>query len=427
MCSEDLFELLADFPVHLKTDPLDDLFKTGSKPVLSKKLFETTLPSYDGAKATNKLRPSGQTYSDQEDSSQTSPRDSCNVPPSEGSGGNQVKSEQTKRSTSKASRAEPKSDRSPPLSTQSDASSKSSSVVTDDESDLAGCPPENMKASKLHPYEDFYSFLTREGGVERERLARAVTSQEYPRPEEDFVSFLARCIGVKDEQYVANLRQSLKCEPIHSEMEPQEPVKKEAEETVLDIHPDEDAMSFLLRQGSWESASSLEEDLSLVGPRKDEDAETFLRRTGNLSSASLDLDSLKDMQLVPPGMSSFITSRQELEVLREQVLVKLNSASEPVKDEVLMEENSPSSSSEMDGVVINRKRKSSDLVGSSSSSRVVRAKPDGSHTQGFACSCVGCCDKIHQGKKGRADAALVGLVPPAKGMLRPTNTPLQYA
>ncbi|KAL2622660.1 hypothetical protein R1flu_002865 [Riccia fluitans] len=358
MCSDDIFfDLLTDFPVHLKTEPLDDLFNTESKPVLSKKLLETTaLLSYGGEDTTNNSETIPQANFNLEDPSQTSPHDSHKVlSPSVACSGEQVKMGPRKRK-------EPQSDPFSPLPTGSDCSTKSSVVTTADESDLSGCPSTDMKPSKLHPYEDFNSFLIREGGVERERLARLVSSQDYPRPDEDFVSFLARSIGIRDEQYVANLRQALRCEPIHSELEPQFPVKQEAEEAALDILPDEDAMSFLLRSGSWESASTLEEELSLVGPRKDEDAETFLRRTGNLSTASLGLDSMKDMQLVPPGMSSFITARQELHMLRKQVLVKVSSPSEPMKDEVLMKENSPSTPTEIDGVVINRKRKSPDLV-----------------------------------------------------------------
>ncbi|KAG6550831.1 hypothetical protein Mapa_007627 [Marchantia paleacea] len=376
MCSSDVFDLLVDFPLQLKTEPLDDLFDTEPKPILNRKLLETPTSffSYDEEPTNSIPKSPVPMFNYEEEEAICSPKapahllnydgedmKSClkSPSPSLNSDGEQVKRSPKNSPEPRTPKAKSRSESlSPPAVSRSD-SPKTSVLTTADGSALVGGPV-YMKASKLHPYEDFHSFLIREGGIGRERLARLVSSQEYPRADEDFVSFLARSIGIKDEQYVTNLRQALRCEPIIEFGKSQVPVKMEVDYSKLEVGPDEDAVSFFVRAGSWESTSSVDEELASVGLDEDEDAESFLRRTGHLSSSGLEFESLKDSQFVPPGMSSFITAKEELEALKDQVLVQVSSPSETMKDEVLVQVTPPSTPEDMEGVVVNRKRRSSD-------------------------------------------------------------------
>jgi hypothetical protein len=171
--------------------------------------------------------------------------------------------------------------------------------------------PTNLKARLP---EGFHSILAKEGGVNKEQLSVGLAGMVVPEADEDFVAYLARFLGIKDKQTVSNWRQLLTSKDLCLEnpepgscriQVPLPRLKSEVTEPAaqLSVRENEDAASFFVRVGSWDSPRSVLEDLACDGPEDDEDAESYLRRTNcitNIGGQFL-MDDDKVPQLVGRG------------------------------------------------------------------------------------------------------------------------------
>ncbi|CAM6101681.1 unnamed protein product [Calypogeia fissa] len=301
---EDIVDLWNEFPLQLKIEPLDDLFNNSPKATPNKKFFEAAV-------------------TDDNDMDNASEITDCVI-------------------TDAFEEVKPMK----PLKSQE---GKNSLGVAGAENAVVGGIP--WKASKLYAYEDFHSFLAREGGLNQERLSRLVDDVS-PRPDEDFVSFLARSNGIKDEQMINRLRQALKLEPAIEAIQLNKPVKMEVDSD-LKVREGEDAAAFFVRAGSWESASSISEELASVGLDEfaDEDAESFFRRTEGIEDSDLDGGELTNGSLPSGAPVALISPKQEVNVL--------NVVDSPKNSDQVSKPSESNESSPANQQVVVKKRKQS--------------------------------------------------------------------
>lgn len=270
---EDMVDLWNEFPLQLKIEPLDDLFNDIPKATPKAKLLEAAMN--DGKDKDSSFEIADSVLTDAfELVKPTKP----------------LKAQEGKKNFLK--------------------------VVGSDHAVVDGIP---WKTSKLYAYEDFYSFLGREGGFNQERLSRLVDDVS-PKPDEDFISFLARSNGIKDEQMISRLRQALKLEPGFEAIKSgaaNKPVKMEVD-SELKVQEGEDAASFFVRTGSWESTLSISEDLASVGLDEfvDEDAESFFRRTEGIGDADFDGGDSTNGTASGGASVALISPKEEVDVLR---------------------------------------------------------------------------------------------------------------
>ncbi len=136
----------------------------------------------------------------------------------------------------------------------------------------------NLKATRLS--EDFHYVLAKGGGVDQDQLRLGLPEVTAPRADEDFVAYLACFFGIFDKQIVSKWRHLLTSqEPGSNTPElgsrrfqlPHLEIKSDiinnpAGAAELSVWENEDAASFFLRIGSWDSSVSVSEDLASDGP-----------------------------------------------------------------------------------------------------------------------------------------------------------------
>lgn len=313
---EDIADLWSEFPLQLKIEPLDDLFESDSISTNELKAFDDYL-SDDYLSEPDAVVPDAFFE--------------------------QVKAEKPQKLQKPLKPQERKG-----------TAKKAVEVVGSDNAVMNGIY--DNASTKLYAFEDFYTFLARENGLDRERLSILVDGVA-PRPDEDFVAFLARSNGFDDEQVIDRLRQALSLEPVidfSSGIKPNRPVKMEAD-LDLKVREGEDAASFFVRAGTWESASAIQEELAAAGLDENEDAESFFIRTETESSGYNYPDGGGGGALLPGAASVALIGtafpKQEEEggdLAKEQTSVLVSGTS------------SASSESSNDNQVVVKKRKSSD-------------------------------------------------------------------
>lgn len=158
-------------------------------------------------------------------------------------------------------------------------------------------------------YEDFAEL------VARDRAITAAAEITPPLMDEDFVGYLARTNGIRDEKLIRQMRDALMWDG-NSKLE-QPPVAaadrfgQSATDVPLCVGEGEDAMSFFVRAGSWDSSSSISQDLASAGLAEDEDAASYLMRTGNLTADSDELSRIITASELPqlPANSGLSSTR----------------------------------------------------------------------------------------------------------------------